>query len=85
MRPVSLVPLPGGATAEQKLAWCIDAIQKIALASRTDDPNKAADEFTVTNGSEQRTLDVGSGTLADVRAVLGTFLTTLQKRGSRRS
>lgn len=86
MRPVALPPRPpANASTDAKLLWCMEAINKIATASKADDPNAYADAYTIDNITEQRTLDVASGTLADVRKVLGTFLQDHKKRGSKRT
>lgn len=86
MRPVALPPRPPpSATADAKLKWCMDVLEKIATASKADDPNVYADAYVLTDITEQRTLDGASGTLADVRNVLGTFLQDHKKRGSKRT
>lgn len=86
MRPVALPPPPpANSSTDAKLKWCIEAITKIATASKADDPNAYADAYAIANITEQRTLDVASGTLADVRKVLGTFLQDHKKRGSKRT
>lgn len=84
MRPVSLPdPLPMGASVEMKVDWCIRAIQDIARASRVADPNKVADEFTISSATATRTLNAATASVGDVAAVLGTLISDLKQRGSK--
>lgn len=94
MRPVPNLGAPPPDVAG-KLDWCVKAIQKIALASQLDDPNKYADEYTFTNATADRTMDCNAGVLANLAAaqaaidetrdVLATFIQDHQSRGSKRS
>lgn len=73
-----------------KIDWIIRAIRQIETASNDIDPFQVADGFGLDNVTETRTLDCdmtlvttdeGLQTLADV---VGTLLSDLKKRGSKR-
>ena len=81
MRPVHLGPVPTDVNG--KLDWCVKAIQQIARASQTADPNVAADSFALSNVTETRALDADSTTLAEVADVLCTFIQDLKRRGQK--
>jgi len=81
MRPVHLGPVP--TDPMKKLDWCVMAIQQIARASQTHDPNVTADSFAVSNVTETRTLDADATTLAEVADVLCTFIQDLKRRGQK--
>lgn len=93
MKRVSLGAPPMNGTADQKLDWCIRAIQALAQASYGDDPNVYADAYTMTNLTETRTLDANCGVLANLAAaqaaidatrdVLLTFIQDHKQRGSK--
>jgi len=85
MRPVAISPLMPGATAEQKLDWCVRMIGEIARASRDADPNTYADGFTITNLTHSRSLDCDTATLADLADVVGTLIRDHQTRGAKRT
>lgn len=92
MKAVHLGPVPNDMAG--KLDWCVRSIQALAEASTMDDPNRVADEFTVSNVSETRELDATVPALANLtdaqseieatRNVLLTFLLDLKRRGSKR-
>jgi len=84
MKPVSLGN-PPHTSLEAKVDWCISALQQIQRASRDADPGKIFDQFTITNLTEDRTLDADSTTLAEVADVLGTVIKDFKSRGSKRS
>jgi hypothetical protein len=84
MRPVPLAPVPFNASTDAKVDWCIKQIQAIVSASHQNDPNIAADGFEVDNLTITRSFDADSTTLAEVADVLGTFLSDLKNRGSKR-
>jgi hypothetical protein len=81
MKPVTLGTPP--ADDKGKLDWCVDAIRKIALASKTYDPNVYADGFTLTNITEDRVLDCDSTSTAELADVLATFIRDHQRRGAK--
>ena len=95
MRSVAILPMPPNATDGQKIDWCVSMITAIARASHDADPNRYADEYTVTNLTETRTLSANAGVLADLSAaqaaidatrdVLLTFIRDHQTRGSKRA
>lgn len=85
MKPVSLPGRPGrDATIAAKVDWLMAAVDKLALASRTADPNQMADAYTTSHVTTTRTLDVSTATLADVANVLGTVLQDMHRRGIHR-
>ena len=83
------------ARIEQKLDWCIKALQRVETASHDIDAFQVADGFTVTDLTEDRTMSANVGTLADLAAaqaainktrdVLGTLISDLKKRGQTRT
>lgn len=95
MRPVPLLPLAPSATDAQKIDWIMRMIAEISRASQDADPNKYADEYTITNLTATRTLDANAGVLANLAAaqaaidatrdVLLTFIRDHQTRGSKRA
>jgi hypothetical protein len=81
MRPVRIGPVP--ASDKEKLAWCVQAIQDIALASQVADPNVIADSFVVSNVTETRTVNADTVTLPQLANVVCTFLQDLKRRGQK--
>lgn len=85
MRPVYLDAISVMASPEEKINWCVKAIQQIARASHDNDPNVYADGFTFSNVTETRTLDADSTTLAEVADVLATWIGDHKTRGAKRT
>jgi hypothetical protein len=84
MRPV-ILGSPVGGTIEDKVEWLVRAMYKIEVASQDIDALTIADNFTVTNLTEDRDFDADSTTLAEVADVLGTLLQDMKDRGSKRT
>lgn len=85
MRPVpNPQPPQMNASTDMKLKWCIEQIQAIIRASHQNDPNVAADGFDVENLTTVRSFDADSTSTAELADVIGTFLTDLKNRGSKR-
>jgi len=85
MRPVSLGPLPPGATSDQKLDWIIRALREIENAS-AEDAIAVADSYGANSTyPTTRQLNVTSPTAANIAAVLASFLADLRKRGVKKS
>lgn len=83
MRAVSLgAPPPDPAGFRE---WIIRAFRQIEIASNDIAAEKVADAFTVANLTETRSLDASSATASDVAEVLGTLLSDLKRRGSKRT
>lgn len=83
MRAVMLSPPP--TDPDGKLDWLISAVQQIARASQTDDPNKYADGFVLTNVTTSRTMDADTVTLAQLADIVGTFIADHKSRGAKRT
>lgn len=81
MRSVRVGAVPS--SYEAKIDWCVAAIQDIARASQTADPNVMADSFAVSNVTETRALDADSTTLGEVADVLCTFILDHKRRGQK--
>lgn len=79
MKPLFLGPPPQG-DSDQKLDWCIRALQAIEMASQAD-ALAISDTFTITNISAKHSLDGSTATLSDVARVIGTLLLDMRKRG----
>lgn len=85
MKQVTLYGSPTG-TLDQKIAWLTAAVQKLAEASRQNDPVIIFQNYTVTNPTtELRTLDATSATLANIRAILQAIIDDFQKGGVNRA
>lgn len=86
MKQVSLLSQPpSSAPLAQQVAWLINAVQQLALASRQEG-SRIADPYTVTapggtGYALTRTLDPNTATLTQVAAVLGTLIIDMQRRG----
>lgn len=84
MRPISL-GRPNVISDETSFrTWVMQCMAEIERASY-DDLVAIANDFTVSNHTRTRTLDAATGTLADVKDVLCTFIEDLQNRGMKRS
>lgn len=81
MRKLSL----GNPLGRNDFDWVRRGLKTIEQASYEDMEN-VFDEYTVTGVvTEQRTFDAGAATATDLRNVLATLITDIQKRGSRRN
>ena len=82
MRPVTLFGQPSETESiEVRLAWLIDAVNQISLASQRDD-TAIFDNFRIDNPPAfLRVLDGTAGTLSDVRGVLSTLISDMKRRG----
>lgn len=81
MRPVFLgQPINVGDFAN----WVKECMAEIERASN-EDPIAVANDFTVENYTETRSLDAATATLADLKDVFCTFIHDLQKRGTKRT
>lgn len=82
MRPVTLLGKPAGnAPVDAQIRWLMDAVSKLADASRQEG-STLADGYALTlQPTPNRTLDATAATLAQVRGVLATFLADMQRRG----
>lgn len=85
MRPVQLGPFPANAPVQQQIQWLARAVESIAAASRESDPNVYADDYTITNITESRSLNCDTATTAQLADVVATFLQDHQTRGSKRT
>lgn len=83
MRAISLGAPPQDPAAFRD--WVIRAFRQIEIASNDIAAEKVADAFTVSNLTETRALDVSAATASDVAEVLGTLLSDLKRRGSKRT
>ena len=69
-------------SVEQHRQWVHDAIQTIEQASHEDaDVSVIAQDFTISNYTETRTLNAGTATLADLANVVATFIDDIKARG----
>ena len=84
MRPVSLGQPAVSKDDRLFKDWVLQCMAEIERASY-DDLVAVANDFTVSNYTETRTLDAATATLADVTDVLCTFIQDLQNRGMKRS
>lgn len=85
MRPVQLGPFPSTQPIEKQIQWLAQAVAAIAAASRDSDPNVYADDYTITNITESRSLNCDTATTAQLADVVATFLQDHQTRGSKRT
>lgn len=83
MRQVSL-GRPVGTKPEDWKKWVEACFAELERATY-EDLTVIANDFTVSNYTEARTLDAGTATLTDVKNVLCTFIKDLQNRGMKRS
>lgn len=84
MRPVSLGRVANGPGVDAWKKWVEQSFAEIERASY-EDLSAVANDFTVTNFTETRTLNAGTASLADVANVLCTFIRDLQNRGMKRT
>lgn len=85
MRTVSLAPLSGNASTDQKLDWCIRAIQELARATNEDAISVFDSYATDTMAAVTRTLNVTSPSPSNIAAVIATLIADLKRRGVKRS
>jgi hypothetical protein len=71
--------------AKPDMRFVLEALREIEKASAEADAGQVADAFTLSNYTETRTLNAGAATLGDVANVLATFISDLQKRGTKRT
>lgn len=84
MRPVSLGrPYPANSD-EAFRRWALEAFAELERASY-DDIAAVANDFTVSNHTETRTIDAATATATDVKNVLCTFINDIRNRGMKRS
>lgn len=81
MRRVNLPPRPIGAKVGDvtHIKWLEDCLREFERASQATVVE--ADDFTVSNHTNTRTLDASTATLADVKNVLCTLIADMKKRG----
>lgn len=84
MKHVNLPRPHRGATVDGLAATVADIAKKIEVASRDNDPQKIAQDFSITNYTETRSLNAGTATATDVANVLCTLIRDLQNGGSKR-
>lgn len=87
MKPLFFgTPNEGTDREEQHRIWAHNALQLIELASQEDaDIASIAQDFTVSNYTDTRTLNAGTATVADVANVLCTFIDDIKNRGMKRT
>ena len=74
---MSRLPHPGATYSQSDMIVLLQSVdQRLADLERI-----IADRYTVTNGTDQRALDVTAATLPDVARVLGTLLSDLKLAG----
>jgi hypothetical protein len=71
--------------AEPADRFVLEALREIEKASAEADVGQVADAFTLSNFTATRTLDAATATASDVANVLATFISDLQKRGTKRT
>lgn len=74
----------GAPSAGNFMEWVIRSLKQIEQASFDEDIGAVADAYTIQNLTPTRTLDVSTATEADIAAVLGTFITDMKNRGTKR-
>lgn len=84
MRPVSLGRPNVSNDPEAFRRWVLGAFAEIERAS-VEDAFVVADDFTVSNHTEKRTLNAATATTADIANVLCTLIEDLQNRGMKRN
>lgn len=84
MRPVFLGAPPARDDAQAFVRWVKDCLAEIERASN-EVTEAVADDYTISNYTETRTLNAGTATATDVANVLCTFILDLQKRGTKRT
>ena len=85
MKRLHLGPIPYGADLETKVNWLLKAMHHVELASQDQDASTTAQSYTLSNVSENRTLDASTISAADLADVVGTYLQDLTKRGQKRT
>lgn len=83
MRPISLGK-PSAISAEHWKKWCEECFAEIERASY-EDVAEVARDFTVTNLTDLRTLNVSTATTSEIARFLGTFVRDIRNRGMKRS
>ena len=85
MRPVAIGQPPRGGSFESWQRWVESALAKIAAATQDISVERVADNFTIENLTETRTIDCDTAADADIADVLGTFLSDLKRRGPKKT
>jgi hypothetical protein len=74
---------PAANTPEAKLDWCIQALKRLEQAMNVSLLEATADNFTFSNVTETRTLDVSTAGDADIANVIATFVGDIKRRGAK--
>jgi len=64
--------------------FVVSALREIEMASFEKDPGVIASDFTITNYTETRELDVATATLTDLANVVATLLLDLARGGAKK-
>lgn len=83
MRRVNLQGAPTG-TVQQQIAWLVSAVQQLSSASTDNDTVDIATNFSLPTFTVLRTIPASPST-TDLKNVLCTLLSDLQKGGSVRT
>lgn len=78
MRPVQL----GQPVNDNDARWIQESLREIERSSQ-DETEAAFDDYTLSNVTETRTLDVSAATLTDLKNFVATMVLDIQRRGRR--
>jgi hypothetical protein len=84
MRRVTLPNPPPSMHSTVEGKFVLGALRDIERASYESDPALIATDFSVTNFTETRTLDVGTATLTDLKNFVATFIYDMQRGGAKK-
>lgn len=84
MRRVTLSNPPPSLNGSAEGKFLLSSLREIERASFESDPALIATDFTVSNFTETRSLDVGTATLTDLKNFVATFIYDMQRGGAKK-
>ena len=84
MRRASLGIPPASMNASQEGQFVLGALRELSLASFENDAAAIASEFTITNHTDTRDLDISTATLTDLKNFVATLVLDMARGGSKK-
>lgn len=84
MRRITIGQAPPTMFQSPEGRFLLSALEEIRNASFQNDPSVIASDFTVTNHTDTRELDVDTATLTDLKNFVATLVLDLARGGSKK-